>query len=34
MLENVRNLVAHDNGNTFRVIKQHLEALGYHIHNL
>ena len=32
MLENVRNLVAHDNGNTFRVIKQHLEALGYHIH--
>ena len=32
MLENVRNLVAHDNDNTFRVIKQHLEALGYHIH--
>ncbi len=32
MLENVRNLVAHDNGNTFRVIKTHLEALGYHVH--
>ena len=32
MLENVRNLTAHDNGNTFRVIKEHLEALGYHVH--
>ena len=32
MLENVRNLIAHDNGNTFRVIREHLEALGYHIH--
>jgi DNA (cytosine-5)-methyltransferase 1 len=32
MLENVRNLVAHDNGNTFRVIKEHLEALGYTVH--
>lgn len=32
MLENVRNLVAHDNGNTFRVIREHLDALGYHIH--
>lgn len=32
MLENVRNLVAHDNGKTFRVIREHLEALGYHIH--
>lgn len=32
MLENVRNLVAHDNGNTFRVIQEHLEALGYHIY--
>ena len=31
MLENVRNLTAHDKGNTFRVIKSHLEALGYHI---
>ncbi len=32
MLENVRNLVAHDNGNTFKIIRGHLEALGYHIH--
>ena len=31
MLENVRNLTAHDNGNTFRVIKAHLEALGYQV---
>ena len=33
MLENVRNLVAHDNGNTFRVIYEHLTALGYHVHS-
>ncbi len=32
MLENVRNLVAHDNGKTFKIIREHLEALGYHIH--
>lgn len=32
MLENVRNLVAHDKGNTFNVIKSHLEALGYHVY--
>ena len=32
MLENVRNLVAHDNGNTFKIIKSHLEALGYHVY--
>lgn len=32
MLENVRNLTAHDKGNTFKVIKQHLEALGYHVY--
>lgn len=32
MLENVRNLIAHDNGNTFKVIKAHLEALGYHVY--
>lgn len=32
MLENVRNLVAHDNGNTFKVIKSHLEALGYTVY--
>lgn len=31
MLENVRNLTAHDNGNTFKVITNHLEALGYHV---
>lgn len=33
MLENVRNLTAHDNGNTFRVILSHLAALGYHVHS-
>ncbi len=32
MLENVRNLVAHDNGNTFRIIISHLETLGYHVY--
>lgn len=32
MLENVRNLTAHDKGNTFRIIKEHLEVLGYHVH--
>ena len=32
MLENVRNLVAHDNGNTFKTIKEHLEALGYTVY--
>ena len=32
MLENVRNLTAHDNGNTFRVIREHLTALGYHVY--
>lgn len=31
MLENVRNLVSHDKGKTFRIIKSHLEALGYHV---
>ena len=30
-LENVKNLVGHDNGNTFRVITEALENLGYHI---
>lgn len=29
MLENVKNLTAHDNGRTFKVIRSHLEALGY-----
>lgn len=28
-LENVKNLISHDNGNTFRVIKNELEKLGY-----
>lgn len=33
MLENVRNLVSHDKGNTFRVIRQRLEVeLGYEFH--
>lgn len=32
MLENVRNLTAHDNGKTFMIIKEHLENLGYHVH--
>ena len=32
MLENVRNLTAHDKGNTFRTIRAHLEALGYRVH--
>lgn len=32
MLENVRNLTAHDNGNTFRVIRSHLEAMGYSVY--
>ena len=30
-LENVKNLVTHDNGNTFRVILNTLEELGYHV---
>ena len=30
-LENVKNLVTHDNGNTFMVIRQTLEKMGYHI---
>lgn len=29
-LENVKNLVSHDRGNTFRVIRDTLEDLGYH----
>jgi len=33
LLENVKNLVSHDKGNTFRVIRRVLEEeLGYHIH--
>lgn len=33
MLENVRNLTAHDKGNTFRVIINRLNLLGYHVHS-
>lgn len=32
MLENVRNLTAHDKGNTFRTMRKHLEALGYNVY--
>lgn len=32
LLENVKNLVSHDRGNTFRVIKKTLEELNYSIH--
>ena len=32
MLENVRNLTAHDKGNTFKVFTTHLEALGYRVY--
>ncbi len=32
MLENVRNLTVHDKGNTFKVIREHLEALGYRVY--
>jgi DNA (cytosine-5)-methyltransferase 1 len=31
MLENVRNLVSHDDGNTFHVIRQTLHDLGYRL---
>lgn len=30
-LENVKNLVTHDKGNTFKVIKTRLEEMGYHL---
>lgn len=33
MLENVKNLVSHDKGNTFKVIKNTLTELGYSIHH-
>lgn len=33
LLENVKNLESHDNGNTFKVIKTELENLGYHVHH-
>ena len=31
VLENVKNLVSHDEGNTFKTIKESLEGRGYHI---
>lgn len=31
VLENVRNLMTHDKGKTFKVIKETLENLGYHV---
>lgn len=31
LLENVKNLVSHDNGNTFQVILNTLKDLGYHV---
>jgi len=31
LLENVKNLKSHDNGNTFKVIEETLTSLGYHI---
>ena len=33
MLENVKNLMSHDNGKTFKIIKSHLEALGYNVYS-
>ena len=32
MLENVRNLTAHDGGRTFRIILEHLRDVGYDVH--
>lgn len=32
LLENVRQLVTHEGGRTFKVILAHLEALGYYVH--
>lgn len=32
MLENVRNLTAHDSGRTYKIIMNHLEGLGYHVY--
>lgn len=30
-LENVKNLISHDKGNTYKVIREYLEAYGYHV---
>lgn len=32
LLENVKNLTSHDGGRTFATIKEHLQALGYHVY--
>jgi len=32
-LENVKNLVGHDNGNTFKIIKDELESRGYYLNH-
>jgi len=32
VLENVKNLLNHDNGRTFSTIKENLEVRGYHVH--
>ncbi|HNW25688.1 MAG TPA: DNA (cytosine-5-)-methyltransferase [Candidatus Gastranaerophilaceae bacterium] len=32
MLENVKNLIAHDDGKTFSIIKKHLKALDYKVY--
>ncbi|WKZ26824.1 MAG: DNA cytosine methyltransferase [Candidatus Paceibacterota bacterium] len=32
LLENVKNLMGHDKGRTFKIIKETLEGLGYHVH--
>lgn len=32
LLENVKNLISHDKGNTFSVIKEALKEIGYNIH--
>ena len=32
LLENVKGLIAHDNGNTFKVILETLNELGYEVH--
>ena len=32
LLENVKQIVSHDNGRTLRVILKHLDDLGYHVH--
>jgi len=33
ILENVKNLKSHDNGNTYQTIESNLQNIGYHIHS-